>query len=54
MEFQRDKDVAIAYRGGEITGMAVDDIRGFLYIADGSKHQILIYCFDKRAMKKNN
>ena len=43
-----------AYRGGKITGMSVDDIRGFLYIADTTEKKILIFDYDKRSMRKNN
>ena len=50
----RDLNVTVAYSGGEITGMAVDDIRGFLYIADASNSKIMIYDFDRRSMRKNN
>lgn len=52
--FLKGMNVTIAYKGGVVTGLAIDDIRGFLYIADSSKNMILIYDFDKRSMRKNN
>ena len=50
----REANVTQAYKGGKVSGLAVDDIRGFLYIADTGKSMILIYDFDRRSMRKHN
>ena len=47
-------NTTIAYTGGKITGLAVDDIKGILFIADAGSTQIVIYEYDEEIIKKNN
>jgi hypothetical protein len=47
-------NVTEIYKGGEITGLSIDDFKGILFIADSTQNKVIIYVFDKETIKTNN